>query len=36
MAIRRTVSLAAMMLAMGSVPAFADMDAAKKWIDSEF
>jgi glycerol transport system substrate-binding protein len=36
MAIRRTVSLAAMMLAMGSIPAFADMDAAKKWIDSEF
>jgi glycerol transport system substrate-binding protein len=36
MAIRRTVSLAAMMLAMGSVPAFADVEAAKKWIDQEF
>lgn len=36
MAIRRTVSLAAMMLAMGSLPAFADADAAKKWINDEF
>ncbi|WP_374374940.1 ABC transporter substrate-binding protein [Dongia sp.] len=36
MAIRRTVSLAALMLAMGSVPAFADAEAAKKWINEEF
>jgi glycerol transport system substrate-binding protein len=36
MAIRRTVSLAALMLAMGSVPAFADVEAAKKWINDEF
>ncbi|WP_243735673.1 ABC transporter substrate-binding protein [Dongia mobilis] len=36
MAIRRTVSLAALMLAMGSIPAFADVEAAKKWIDQEF
>ncbi|MBL8709207.1 MAG: carbohydrate ABC transporter substrate-binding protein, partial [Rhodospirillaceae bacterium] len=36
MAIRRTVSLAALMLAMGSVPAFADIEAAKKWINDEF
>ena len=36
MAIRRTVSLAALMLAMGSIPAFADYEAAKKWINDEF
>ena len=36
MAIRRTVSLAALMLAMGSIPAFADSEAAKKWINDEF
>lgn len=36
MAIRRTVSLAALMLAMGSLPAFADVEAAKKWINDEF
>ena len=36
MAIRRTVSLAVLMLASGMAPAFADMAAAEKWVNDEF
>jgi len=36
MKLKLSVSAAAMVLALGAGPAFADMDAAKKWIDSEF
>jgi glycerol transport system substrate-binding protein len=36
MAIRRTVSLAVLMLASGVTPAVADMAAAEKWVDNEF
>ncbi|MGH6891327.1 MAG: extracellular solute-binding protein, partial [Dongiaceae bacterium] len=36
MAMRRTVSLAVLMLASGMSPALADMAAAQKWVDSEF
>jgi len=36
MAMRRTVSLAALMLAWGMYPALADEAAAQKWVDSEF
>lgn len=36
MAIRRTVSLAVLMLASGMTPAVADMAAAEKWVDNEF
>ena len=36
MSVRYTVSAAALMLAIGTAPALADSDAAKKWIESEF
>lgn len=36
MSLFKTVSAAALLLALGAVPAFADMDAAKKWADTEF
>ncbi len=36
MAIRRTVSLAVLMLASGMTPAVADMAAAEKWVNDEF
>src|SRR5688500_20135511 len=36
MAIRRTVSLAVLMLASGMTPAVADMAAAGKWVNDEF
>ena len=36
MSIRRSVSAAALLIAIGATPVFADMDAAKKWVDSEF
>jgi len=36
MAIRRTVSLAVLMLASGMTPALADMAAAEKWVNDEF
>jgi len=36
MSIRSTVSVAALVMALGTSTAFADMDAAKKWVDSEF
>src|SRR4029453_18451762 len=36
MAIRRTVSLAVLMLASGMAPAVADMAAAEKWVNDEF
>src|SRR5689334_18197474 len=36
MAIRRTVSLAVLMLASGMTPAIADMAAAEKWVNDEF
>ncbi|SDB54719.1 ABC transporter substrate-binding protein [Bauldia litoralis] len=36
MSIRYTASVAALLVGIGSSPAFADMEAAKKWIDSEF
>lgn len=36
MSVRKTVSAAALLLAFGTSPAFADMDAAKKWVDNEF
>src|SRR5262245_60475324 len=36
MSLKYTVSAAAVLLMLGSAPAFADMDAAKKWIDNEF
>ena len=32
----RHVSAAALLLALGAAPAFADAEAAKKWVDSEF
>jgi glycerol transport system substrate-binding protein len=36
MSIRRSASVAALLIAIGATPAFADMEAAKKWVDSEF
>ena len=36
MSIRHSVSVAALLIALGATPALADMEAAKKWIDSEF
>jgi len=36
MAIRHSVSLAALMLAWGVTPALADMAAAEKWVNDEF
>ncbi len=36
MAMRRTVSLAVLMLASGMSPALADMAAAEKWVNDEF
>ncbi|MBL8908719.1 MAG: carbohydrate ABC transporter substrate-binding protein [Rhizobiales bacterium] len=36
MSLKYTVSAAAVLLALGVTPAFADMAAAEKWIDSEF
>jgi glycerol transport system substrate-binding protein len=36
MTLRYTASAAAILLALGAAPAFADMEAAKKWVDSEF
>ncbi len=36
MKLRTTVSVAALLLTIGAMPAFADMEAAKKWIDTEF
>jgi hypothetical protein len=36
MKLRHTVLATAALLAMGSLPAWADEAAAKKWIDSEF
>ena len=36
MSIRRSASAAALLIAIGATPVFADMDAAKKWVDSEF
>jgi len=36
MSLKYTVSAAAVLLALGTAPAFADMDAAKKWVETEF
>ncbi len=36
MSLLKTVSAAALLLALGAAPAFADMEAAKKWAESEF
>src|SRR5262245_48717697 len=36
MSLLKTVSAAALLLALGAVPAFADAEAAKKWAESEF
>src|SRR5689334_16253113 len=36
MLIRRSASVAALLIAIGATPGFADMEAAKKWVDSEF
>ena len=36
MSLKYTVSAAAVLLALGIAPAFADMAAAQKWVDSEF
>lgn len=36
MSLFKTVSAAALLLALGAVPAFADMEAAKKWAEAEF
>src|SRR6185503_10843454 len=36
MSLFKTVSAAALLLALGTAPALADAAAAKKWIDSEF
>ncbi|MFZ5672867.1 MAG: ABC transporter substrate-binding protein [Pseudomonadota bacterium] len=36
MSLLKTVSAAAMLLALGAAPAFADMEAAKKWAEAEF
>ena len=36
MSIRHTASVAALLIALGATPALADMEAAKKWVDSEF
>ncbi|MGH9199804.1 MAG: ABC transporter substrate-binding protein [Vicinamibacterales bacterium] len=36
MLLRKIVPAVAVLLAFGSSPVFADMDAAKKWIDNEF
>src|SRR3954447_16862894 len=36
MSLKYTISAVALLLAFGTAPAFADMDAAKKWVDSEF
>ncbi|MCP4380753.1 MAG: carbohydrate ABC transporter substrate-binding protein [Hyphomicrobiales bacterium] len=36
MSIRYTASVAALLIGIGSSPAFADMEAAERWIDSEF
>ena len=36
MSLFKTVSAAALLLALGAVPAFADAEAAKKWAESEF
>ncbi len=36
MSLRKIVPAVAVLLAFGTSPVFADMDAAKKWIDNEF
>ncbi|WP_119388266.1 ABC transporter substrate-binding protein [Taklimakanibacter lacteus] len=36
MSLFKTVSAAALLLALGAAPAFADMEAAKKWAEAEF
>jgi glycerol transport system substrate-binding protein len=36
MSLRKTVSAVALLLAFGANPAFADIEAAKRWIDNEF
>jgi len=36
MSLKKTVSTVALLLAFGASPAFADMEAAQRWIDSEF
>ncbi len=36
MSIRYTVSAAALLMALGTGPSFADMAAAERWVDSEF
>ncbi len=36
MSLLKTVSAAALLLALGAAPAFADVEAAKKWAESEF
>ena len=36
MSLKYTVSLAAVLVVLGAAPAFADMAAAQKWVDSEF
>jgi glycerol transport system substrate-binding protein len=36
MSLFKTVSAAALLLALGAAPAFADAEAAKKWAESEF
>ena len=36
MSIRYTVSAAALLVALGTGPSFADMAAAERWVDSEF
>ena len=36
MSIRHTASVAALLIALGATPTLADMEAAKKWVDSEF
>jgi glycerol transport system substrate-binding protein len=36
MSLLKTVSAAALLMALSAVPAFADMEAAKKWAESEF
>jgi glycerol transport system substrate-binding protein len=36
MSLLKTVSAAALLLALGAAPAFADVEAAKKWAEAEF
>jgi glycerol transport system substrate-binding protein len=36
MSLKYTVSVAAVLVVLGAAPAFADMAAAQKWVDSEF